>query len=135
MNRFYPWAELAARISLATLFVVAGLQKVPGYEGVQGYMAAMGVPGILLPLVIAVEVVGGAAVAVGYRTRLAAFLLAGFTLLSSAFFHNPILDPAEQTAFLKNLAITGGFLLLVAHGAGALSLDARRRSPAPAHRR
>jgi putative oxidoreductase len=135
MNKVYPWAELAARLFLATLFVVAGLQKIPGYEGVQGYMVAMGVPGVLLPLVIAVEIFGGIAVAIGYRTRLAAFLLAGFTLLSSAFFHNPILDPAEQTAFLKNLAITGGFLLLVAHGAGVLSLDARRRGSAPARRR
>jgi len=126
MTRLYPWAELAARIFLATLFVVAGLGKIPGYAGVAGYMASMGVPGSLLPLVIALEIVGGLAIAIGYRTRLVAFLLAGFSLLSGLLFHSP-LDPSEQTQFLKNLAITGGFLLLVVHGAGRLSLDARRR--------
>jgi putative oxidoreductase len=126
MTRLYPWAELAARIALAALFIVAGLGKISGYEGVAGYMQSMGVPGFLLPLVIALEIVGGLAVAVGYRTRLVAFLLAGFSVLSGLIFHSP-LDPAEQTNFLKNLAIAGGFLLLFVHGAGRLSLDARRR--------
>jgi putative oxidoreductase len=126
MTRLYPWAELAARIALAALFIIAGLGKISGYEGVAGYMQSMGVPGFLLPLVIALEIVGGLAVAVGYRTRLVAFLLAGFSVLSGLIFHSP-LDPAEQTNFLKNLAIAGGFLLLFVHGAGRLSLDARRR--------
>jgi len=126
MTRLHPWAELAARLSLAALFIVAGTGKITGYESVAGYMQSMGVPGGLLPLVIALEIVGGLAIAVGYRTRLAAFLLAGFSLLSALVFHNPIADPAEQTQFLKNLAITGGFLLLWVHGAGRLSLDARR---------
>lgn len=126
MAKLYPWAELAARILLAALFVVAGLGKIPGYEGTAGYMQAMGVPGSLLPLVIALEIVGGLAIAVGYRTRLFAFLLAGFSLLSALVFHNMFVDPAEQTQFLKNLAIAGGFLALFAHGAGRLSLDARR---------
>lgn len=125
MTRLYPWAELAARIFLAALFVVAGLGKIPGYEGVAGYMQSMGVPGALLPFVIALEIIGGLAIAVGYRTRLVAFLLAGFTILTALIFHSP-LDPDEQTQFLKNLAITGGFLLLFVHGAGRLSLDARR---------
>ncbi len=126
MTKLFPWADLAARIFLAALFIIAGLGKIPGYEGTAGYMQSMGVPGMLLPLVIALEIVGGLAIAVGYRTRLAAFLLAGFTVLSGLIFHSP-LDPSEQTQFLKNLAIAGGFLLLVVHGAGRLSLDARRR--------
>ena len=125
MTKLQPWAELAARIALAALFIIAGLGKIPGYEGTAGYMQSMGVPGFLLPLVIALEIAGGIAIVVGYRTRLAAFLLAGFTVLSGLIFHSP-LDPAEQTSFLKNLAIGGGFLLLVVHGAGRYSLDARR---------
>lgn len=125
MTKLYPWADLAARIFLAALFVVAGISKIPGYEGTAGYMQSMGVPGVLLPFVIALEILGGLAIIVGYRTRLVAFLLAGFSILSGLLFHNP-LDPAEQTQFLKNLAIGGGFLLLVVHGAGRLSLDARR---------
>lgn len=125
MTKLYPWAELAARISLAALFIAAGLGKISGYEGVAGYMQSMGVPGGLLPFVIALEIGGGLAIAVGYRTRLVAFMLAGFSLLSGLIFHSP-LDPSEQTQFLKNLALAGGFLLLVVHGAGRLSLDARR---------
>jgi len=126
MTKLHSWAELAARLSLAALFIIAGAGKIPGYEGVAGYMQSMGVPGALLPLVIGLEIVGGLAIAIGYRTRVAAFLLAGFSFLSAVVFHNPIADPAEQTQFLKNLAIAGGFLLLWVHGAGRLSLDARR---------
>lgn len=126
MTKLYPWAELAARILLAALFVVAGIGKIPGYEGTAGYMQAMGVPGSLLPLVIALEIVGGLAIAIGYRTRFWAFLLAGFSLLSALIFHNMFVDPSEQVYFLKNLAIAGGFLALFAHGAGRLSLDGRR---------
>ena len=125
MTKLQPWAELAARIALAALFIIAGFAKIGGYEGTAGYMQSMGVPGFLLPLVIALELVGGLAIVVGYRTRLVAFLLAGFSVLSGLLFHSP-LDPNEQTQFLKNLAIGGGFLLLVVHGAGRYSLDARR---------
>ncbi len=124
MTKLQPWTDLAARIALAALFIIAGIAKIGGYEGTAGYMQAMGVPGALLPAVIALELVGGLAIAVGYRTRLVAFLLAGFSVLSGLIFHSP-LDPAEQTSFLKNLAIGGGFLLLVANGAGRYSLDAR----------
>jgi putative oxidoreductase len=125
MNKLQPWADLAARVALAALFIIAGFAKIGGYEGTAGYMQSMGVPGFLLPLVIALELVGGLAIAVGYRTRVVAFLLAGFSVLSGLIFHSP-LDPNEQTQFLKNLAIGGGFLLLVVHGAGRYSLDARR---------
>jgi len=125
MTKLQPWADLAARVALAALFIIAGFAKIGGYEGTAGYMQSMGVPGVLLPLVIALELVGGLAIVVGYRTRLVAFLLAGFSVLSGLLFHSP-LDPNEQTQFLKNLAIGGGFLLLVVHGAGRYSLDARR---------
>ena len=125
MTKLYPWVELIARLFLATLFIVAGWSKIGNYEAVAGYMSSMGVPGLLLPLVIALELVGGIAIVVGYRTRLVAFLLAGFCILSGLIFHSP-LDPDEQTQFMKNLAIAGGFLLLFIHGAGRLSLDARR---------
>lgn len=126
MNTLNPWIQLAARLSLSLLFIVAGFNKIGSYEGVAGYMSSMGVPGALLPLVIALELLGGIAIAIGFRTRLVAFLLAGFSLLSGFLFHSP-LDPNEQTQFLKNLAIAGGFLLLVAHGGSAYALDARRR--------
>lgn len=121
-------ADLAGRILLAIMFLLAGLQKISGYAGTQGYMEAMGVPGALLPLVIALEVGGAVAIIAGWRVRLVAFLLAGFTLLSALIFHRAPGDATQAILFMKNLAIAGGFLLLVARGAGGWSLDARRQS-------
>jgi len=119
-------ADLAGRILLAAMFLIAGIQKVGGYAGTQGYMESMGVPGALLPLVIALEVIGAIAIVAGWHTRLFAFLLAGFTVLSALIFHRAPGDPVQALLFMKNLAIAGGFLLLVARGPGQWSLDARR---------
>jgi putative oxidoreductase len=88
-------------------------------------MSKAGVPGALLPLVIATEVVGAIAIIVGWKTRITAFLLAGFTLLTAFFFHNNLGDQTQTLMFLKNVSITGAFLLLVANGAGPLSIDNR----------
>ena len=118
-------AELAGRIMLATIFLLSGIGKVSAYAGTAGYMASMGVPGLLLPLVIATEVLGATAIIVGYRTRVTAFLLAGFTLLAALIFHHNLADQVQMIMFLKNVAITGAFLLLVVHGAGSWSLDSK----------
>lgn len=119
--------EFAGRVLLSVLFVVSGLGKVGAYSGTAAYMAAAGVPGALLPVVIGLEVLGAAAIIVGWKTRIVAALLAGFTVLSALLFHNNLADQVQQIMFLKNLAIAGGFLLLVARGAGPLSLDGRTR--------
>lgn len=126
MNKLYDVGELAGRILLAAIFVLSGWSKIGGYAGTQGYMESMGVPGALLPLVIAVELGAGLLIVAGLWTRLAALALAGFTLLSALLFHANIGDPMQQIMFMKNLAIAGGFLILFARGAGPLSLDARR---------
>lgn len=119
-------ATLAGRILLAAIFLAAGIGKLgAGYAGTQAYMASQGVPGALLPLVIALEIGGAALLIAGWWTRLAALALAGFTLAAAALFHANFAEPMQQILFLKNVAIAGGFLMLVAHGAGAWSLDAR----------
>jgi putative oxidoreductase len=118
-------AELAGRILLAVVFLLSGVGKLGAYSGTAAYMASQGVPGALLPAVIFTEVVFAAAVIVGWQTRIAAFLLAGFTLLSALLFHNNFADQNQMIHFMKNVAIAGGFLLLVAHGAGRWSLDRR----------
>jgi putative oxidoreductase len=116
-------AELGGRILLASLFVLSGLSKIGGYAATAGYMVALGVPAALLPLVIALELGGGLAIAFGWKTRLVAFLLGGFTMVAALVFHNNIADQIQQIMFLKNVSISGAFLMLVANGAGALSLD------------
>ena len=88
-------------------------------------MEAMGVPGALLPLVIAVELLGGLAVILGWQTRIAAFLLAGFSLISALLFHANFGDQMQMIMFMKNISIAGGFLMIVSLGGGAFALDNR----------
>ena len=128
MNTFHNVASLAGRILLSAMFITAGLSKLgEGYAHTQGYMEMMGVAGGLLPLVIATEVLAGIALLLGFQTRIAAFLLAGFTLLAAVLFHVDFSDQMQQILFMKNLAITGGLLALAAHGGGALSVNHLRR--------
>ncbi len=119
-------ADLAGRLLLAALFLVAGLGKLGAYAGTQAYMASKGVPGALLPLVIALELGGGALILAGLWTRAAALALAAFSVLAAAIFHANFADQMQQILFLSDVAIAGGFLLLAANGAGAWSVDARR---------
>lgn len=120
------YVELAGRFLLAVLFLLSGLGKLgSGYTATAAYMASFGVPGALLPLVIVVEIVGALAVIVGWKTRIGAFLLAGFTAVAAIIFHSNFSDQIQLIMFLKNVAIVGGLLTLVANGAGPLSIDQR----------
>jgi len=123
MNKY---SSVIARVLLAHIFILAGMNKIMGYAGTQGYMESMGVPGMLLPLVILVEVGAGLAILVGWQTRLAAYALAGFTVVSAVIFHSNLGDQIQMIMFMKNFAIAGGLLLLAEHGAGAFSLDKRK---------
>jgi putative oxidoreductase len=127
MNTFFEklgtWIVPAGRVLIALIFLIAGYGKIGGYEATQGYMAAMGVPGSLLPLVIVLELGGGILLVLGLFTRYIALALGGFTILSALLFHNDFSDYTQQLMFLKNLAIAGGFFFLAAHGAGKISLD------------
>jgi putative oxidoreductase len=127
MQQLQDLAAPLGRILLALMFVLAGLNKISGYSGVQGYMDSMGVPGALLPAVIALEILGGVLLMLGWHTRLNAFLLAGFTIVATAIFHSNLGDQTQMLFFMKNLAITGGLLLVVALGAGPYSIDKRQR--------
>lgn len=116
-------AKLVGRILLALMFVLGGYSKIGGYAGAQGYMAAQGVPGILLPAVILLELVGGLMIVVGFKTRLVALALFGFTVIASLLFHMNWAAPMQQMIFMKNIAVAGGFLVLFAAGPGRWSLD------------
>ena len=133
-ERFQNPLALAARILLALMFVLAGFSKLAGVEGPVGYIASKGLP---LPQVgaaiaLLVEIVGGIALIVGWNARWAAAVLAVFTAAASVIFHNFWAVPADQAMvqnlmFMKNVSVVGGLLAIVAFGAGALSLDAKRR--------
>ena len=116
------------RVLIAFIFVFSGIGKIGQYAGTQAYMDSVGVPGFLLPAVIALEILGGMAIILGWHTRLAAFLLAGFSLLSAILFHSNFGDQMQMIMFLKNFALAGGFLMIVALGAGPYSIDNRNGS-------
>jgi putative oxidoreductase len=117
---------LVGRLLLAAIFIQAGWGKIGGYEGTVAYMAKAGVPGSLLPVVIAVELLGGLLIVIGWQTRLVAIGLAIFTLLAAYLFHLNFGDSNQAIHFMKNVAIAGGFLALAAGGPGAWSVDGRQ---------
>ena len=128
MNAIQKLSSPVGRVFIAMIFIMAGLNKIGGYAATQGYMESVGVPGMLLPLVIILEVLGGLAVLAGWQTRLAAFALAGFSLISALLFHANFGDQMQMIMFMKNIAIAGGLLFLVDNGPGAFALDNRSRN-------
>lgn len=117
--------EASGRVLLAVLFLISGIGKLGAYAATGAYMSAFGVPSALLPVVIATEILGALAIILGWKARVAGFLLAGFCLLTATIFHHNLADQTQLIHFFKDLAIAGGSLLLVVNGAGPLSLDRR----------
>ena len=125
MNGFI---QLIGRIMLALIFILAGVGKIQDPAGTAGYMQSAGVPGALLWPTIALEVLGGLAVALGFQTRIAAFALAIFSVAAAFIFHKNFADQIQMIMFLKNIAMAGGLLLLAMGGDTALSIDSKRKN-------
>ncbi len=130
MTKYQIFAAPVGRLFISLIFLLSGISKISGYEGTQGYMEAMGVSGELLPVTILFEIGFSLAIIIGWNTRLAALALAGFNLITAVIFHSNLGEQIQFIMFMKNIAIAGGFLFLVAHGAGAYSLDNRLQSKA-----
>tara|TARA_R110000868_G_scaffold94569_1_gene260870 strand:+ start:6919 stop:7308 length:390 start_codon:yes stop_codon:yes gene_type:complete len=128
MDKLTVYAVPLGRVFMAFLFIMAGIGKAGNPEGTIGYISSAGLP---LPelgyaIALAAELGGGLLILVGYQTRLVAFGMALFTIATAVFFHNNFADQTQMISFMKNFAIAGGFLVLAAHGAGALSIDNRK---------
>ncbi len=123
MDKLQELSAPIGRLFLSIIFIFSGFTKVIGYAATQGYMESMGVPGMLLPLVIALELFGGIAILLGFKARLIALLFVGFNIISALLFHQFWIDESQMNPFMKNIAIAGGFLMIFAHGAGAYSID------------
>jgi putative oxidoreductase len=115
------------RILLATIFVLSGFGKLMAPAATIGYIESSGLPFATLGLAIAiaVELGGGLLLAAGYKTRLVAAVLAGFSIVTGLAFHHAIGDQNQMIHLLKNFAMAGGLLQVVAFGAGAYSIDNR----------
>jgi putative oxidoreductase len=122
------YLPLLGRLLLAAIFLLSGVNKLFAPGPTQAYIAAAGLPLPLVAYIVAlvVEIGGGVLLVVGYRTREVALALALFTVVAALGFHNNFAEQNQMIHFLKNLAIAGGLLQIVAFGAGSISLDARR---------
>ena len=116
------------RLLLALIFVMSGLSKIAMPADTIAYIQSAGAPfaPAAFAVAVVVEVIGGLALLVGFQTRLAAAVLAIFTLAAAILFHSNMADQNQMIHFLKNIAITGGLLQVIAFGSGSWSLDARR---------
>jgi putative oxidoreductase len=116
---------LVARILLAAIYLVSGVNKILNPAGTQEYMAANGMfwTGLFLVAAIAIELAGGLSLLLGYKTRLGAIALIIFLIPATLIFHTNFADPIQQIMFLKNLGLLGGLLLIMQDGPGRLSLD------------
>ena len=116
---------LVARVLLALMFLISGVPMLLAPGGFAGFMGSIGIPAPLLVTwaVIALKVLGGIAVVVGFQTRWAAYAFAAFCVATAFIGH---FSAEEMSVFWKNIAVAGGFLALSVSGPGALSLDARR---------
>jgi len=122
-----PSLSLIGRIFIAALFGVTVFGEIMNFKSVVGFMTSVGIPLASLALIIAIAIKLGGAIGLllGYKTQWAAWALIFFTVLSTAFFHLDLGDQTQLIAFLKNLAIVGGLLYILAYGPGSMSLDER----------
>lgn len=120
-------AALCARVLMSAVFLLSGISKLTNPGGTLAYIASAGLP---LPefcygMAVLIEILGAVLLIVGYKTRLVATLLAIFSVAAAAAFHNDVGDQGQLVHFLKNLAIAGGLLQIVAFGPGNLSVDGK----------
>lgn len=110
-------AAIGGRALVAMLFIVAGVAKILGPEPFLGHMTRFGVPTFLFPAVIALELVAGLVLLIGWRVRDAAGALAIFCVMTAVIFHHELAISAERTSFFKDLAIAGGLFAMAASAA------------------
>ncbi len=122
MNQY---SHLVGRILIALIFIIAGAGKLMDPAGTAAYMQSAGVPTLFLWPTIALELLGGIAIVLGFQTRIVSYLLAFDCVAAAVLFHMDFSNQMQQILFLKNLAIAGGFLLLASSGATALAVDKR----------
>jgi len=115
--------EFVGRLLLSILFLIEGLGKISMQENVITYMEDYGVPGILFLPATALEILFPIILIVGYKTKWAASVMAIFTFTVAIIFHTDFSEEMQMIFFLKDLAIAGGFIIIVAYGPGKISLD------------
>ena len=115
--------DLIGRVFISAVFLLSGFNKIGNYDSTVGWMESFGLPGFLLIPAIILEIVGPILIIIGYQTRIAAGALSLFCLATAIIFHTDFSDQMQFIAFMKNIALAGGFLFLVINGAKGYCLD------------
>ena len=115
--------DLIGRIFISGIFLLSGFNKIGSYNGTVDWMESFGLPGFLLIPAIVLEILAPILIIVGYQTRIAAGALSLFCIATAIIFHTDFSDQMQLIAFMKNLALAGGFLFLVVNGAKGYCLD------------
>ena len=115
--------EVIGRIFLSALFLINGITKILYFEETLEYMESFGVPGYLIYPAIITEILFPILLIIGYKTRLSAIVLSSFTIVLAVIFHTEFSNSMQLTAFLKNFAIAGGFIIIFVYGPDKCSID------------
>ena len=119
--------DITARVMISLLFLFNGYFKIINYDGTIEWMENYSVPGILLTPAIILEITAPILIIIGYKTRIAAFLLGAFCITTALVFHADFSSQTQITSFLKNIALAGGFLIIAINGARKFSLDLKKK--------
>ena len=128
MTSLQRFTSFAGRVFLSLIFIISGVGKLADHTGTVGYISSVHapMPELAYWIAVVVEVGFGTALLTGFKARFAGTGLAMFTLAAAFLFHNNFADQIQMIMFLKNITIIGGLLLVVAHGAGGISIDNRK---------
>ena len=119
--------DLIGRIFISLIFLLSGYNKIFNYDGTVAWMEGFGMPGFLLWPAIILEIILPILVIIGYRTQISAILLATFCIATALIFHFDFANQAQTIAFMKNLGLAGGFLIIAAHGPKDWAIDRKKK--------
>ena len=119
--------DIIGRILISSLFLLSGYNKIFNYSGTVAWMEGFGIPGILLAPAIILEVILPILIIIGYRTQLAATLLASFCIATGVIFHLDFSDQMQTIQLLKNFGLAGGFLFIAVNGPKEWALEAKKK--------
>ncbi len=122
-SKFEDFLDLFARVSMSALFLINGYNKIIYFEGTVDWMSIYGLPSFFIYPAIILEIFAPILIIFGYKTKLAAFFLSGFCLLTAIIFLTDFTSQSELNGFFKNVGLAGGFLLLTIHGPRRFSVD------------
>ena len=119
--------DLIGRVFISGIFLLSGFNKIGNYDGTVGWMESFGLPGFLLIPAIILEILAPILIIIGYQTKIAAGALSLFCIATAVIFHNDFSDQMQLIAFMKNIALAGGFLFIVVNGTKDWSVDKEKK--------